>query len=105
MRGNPNGGRERPLIDLSRRQSDRQLTDGTLRSDALFILSPCRLRSAAPAVWARSTLRTLVLRFRGLALEGVCWTAARTEVLLSESPHDCPRSSARCSHPSSLRAP
>jgi hypothetical protein len=25
MRGNPKGGQERPLIDLSRRQSDQQL--------------------------------------------------------------------------------
>ena len=51
-----------------------------------MILSLGRRWAAASADRAHSTLRTCACR--RLGLEGVGWTAARTEVLLDESPHD-----------------
>jgi len=52
-----------------------------------MILSPGRRWTVASADWAQSTLRESA-RCRRLGLEGVGWTAARTDVLLGESPQD-----------------
>jgi hypothetical protein len=89
MHGNPNDGQERPLIDLSRGESDQQLTDGPWRSDACVILSPCRRRAAAPAGGARSTRRRRELASRLYAIRTLLTIDPRTVARMRRSDGFC----------------